>query len=122
MERKLKFRAWWPMVKKMAHFGKDIMLTSDGENYGYMFTTSDTTYMGKSELMQFTGLLDKNGKEIYEGDIIKLDEMVCPITWGDGAWMMITDKNSGRAPAIQERTKRFEIVGNIYENPELLNP
>lgn len=70
---------------------------------------------------QFTGLIDKNGKRIFEGDIIRLEDIICPITWHNGCFQMITDKNSGISAAIQDRTKRFEVIGNIYDNPELLN-
>jgi len=70
--------------------------------------------------MQYTGLKDKNGKEIYEGDIIALDDIKCPITWSDGGFQMITSENQGKSNALQDRTKYFEIIGNIHENPELL--
>jgi len=83
-------------------------------------------------LMQFTGLKDKNGKEIFEGDICK-DLMLRDITkeynqytlvevtghgWGyatnsaDGKWEHILGPNSGR---------NLEVIGNIHENPELIH-
>lgn len=79
------------------------------------------TIVDPSTVGQYTGLKDKNGKEIYEGDIIALDDIPCPITWDDGAFQMITSYNQGKSVAVQDRVKKFEIIGNIHDNPELLN-
>jgi hypothetical protein len=67
---------------------------------------------------QFTGLFDKNGKEIYEGDIIQLADISYPITFNDGAFQMIGNENQGRSDITQQRAKKFTIIGNIFENPE----
>ena len=70
---------------------------------------------------QFTGLHDKDSKRIFEGDVVCLSDIYCPITYNDGAFQMITSENQGRSDATQERLKRFFIAGNIHDNPELLN-
>lgn len=68
---------------------------------------------------QFTGLLDKNGKRIFEGDIIQLGDIDCPITWDDGGFQMITSHNQGKSPAIQDRVKNFEVIGTIHDDTQI---
>lgn len=67
--------------------------------------------------MQFTGLLDKNGKEIYEGDLIKhLDTgNVSEVCFEPQGWWAIDNGAS-----LFMYNKSCEVVGNIYENPDLL--
>lgn len=117
MNREIKFRAWDKENKLM--FPHKLIDQYDKDGFmlwGDIFSGQDKTV----ELMQFTGIKDKYGKEIYEGDVVKLDDIICPITWDDGGFQMITDKQQGKSPAIQNRLKYFEVIGNIYENPELL--
>jgi len=90
------------------------------------------------EVMEYTGLLDKNGKEIYEGDIVKHNGTVkiqtLIIAFHDGAfcigkdgirdtafksWVTLRD---AMGQASRMKTKLYlEVIGNIYENPELLS-
>ena len=78
-------------------------------------------------LMQFTGLTDKNGKEIYEGDVVGLlgTSHSFEIFWDDkfGAWSLILQEH-GFAPAedhlLGNCLDDVEVIGNIYENPDLL--
>ena len=88
-----------------------------GDHYQYFDVIPET-------IGQYTGLIDKNGREIYEGDIVRIDDL------GIG----IVDYEEGRF-AMRRREERFcwpvycridhspfvpEVIGNIYENPELL--
>lgn len=80
-------------------------------------------------LMQSTGLLDKNGKEIFEGDILAFetnDEVInVKIFWDEkhALFMFRSEKYNEEEPLaelVEANTYPFEIIGNIYENPELL--
>ena len=80
------------------------------------------------ELMQSTGLLDKNGKEIFEGDVVRQvrtqptienETITGVVTMLEGAWLIVND-NEQLASDLWSETDENEIIGNIYENPELL--
>lgn len=81
------------------------------------------------EVMQFTGLNDKNGKEIYEGDVLRgLDTSLYPqqtVRWSDTQASFVCDvfvPDYGEVGhGISQRScSECEVIGNIYENPELL--
>lgn len=92
---------------------------SDDEREIVLATPQDVT------LMQFTGLIDKNGREIYEGDIVKLDswEGVQQIAFVEGAFCLTDAKGNfvGDIHYVHHADhNQASIIGNIYENPELL--
>lgn len=81
------------------------------------------------ELMQSTGLVDKNGKEIFEGDILAFetnDEVInVNVFWDEehALFMFESKKYNEQEPLaelVENNTYPFEIIGNVYENPELL--
>ena len=79
-------------------------------------------------IMQSTGLKDKNGQEIFEGDVVrqvrtqpttKNETITGVVTMIEGAWLIMND-NEQLASYLWSETDENEIIGNIYENPELL--
>jgi uncharacterized phage protein (TIGR01671 family) len=73
---------------------------------------------------QYTGLKDKNGKEIYEGDVFyhkpdptKDDKVVCVVSFSQGAFGC---KGEGISQYLCYANEKVEVIGNIHENPELL--
>jgi len=120
MNRIIKFRVW---DKKRKHLSVEfnsyygISSNRNGEwMVGWEGDGRESGNMKKIDgvnliLMQFTGLTDKKGKEIYEGDIVSDDGFTAPVELDikDGlTWGSFTDVQNG------------EVIGNIYENPELL--
>lgn len=121
--RQIKFRAWDDKNKLMrTDFAisaipenSNASLEEESQVFQFMATLPPKTKSQKWELMQFTGLHDKNGKEIYESDILQLDGMNIIVEW-------IHDEHRlGWSPYIScNGNTGFEIIGNIYESPELL--
>ena len=119
--RDIKFRAWCETEKHMYNWN-DLL----NQNLKNIFTiTKSCGY----NLMQYTGLHDKNGKEIYEGDIVycqtKYGKAKAIIKFIDGKFVaywdsILTHPQNGHCIACYEINKRFEVIGNIYDNPELL--
>lgn len=131
--REIKFRGFHKPTKRMIDLKAITPLALDSKlDRDGLFLPFDDNI----ELMQFTGLKDKNGKEIFEGDIIKTDSFVGGmqnfiIEWDEyGAWWQLKNVNNAEdvnfaGKGIDEITiysssewKR-EIIGNVFENPEL---
>lgn len=127
--REIKFRAW-NKVQKVMFFpdGMDLKkksLMSIDRNPFYVKLISGWNKGGGFELMQYTGLKDKNGKEIYEGDIVKdwenidLYEVVWNRRYACFELNRLTFGND-TGQEIDNSPLDLEIVGNIYENKDLL--
>lgn len=118
MTREIKFRAWSSKNKEMIYFGSPEVLCDESE--GLLFYRKNmalSVEMKRPKLMQFTGLHDKNGKEIYEGDVVRRKENDYVIEWGYGGY---NERNNEVTRAIS-LTDTYSIIGNIYENPDLLS-
>lgn len=134
--REIKFRAWDKEMEMIIYPKKYYAPQyKDGHIAEYYNPEENEFHIVYDEddkfvLMQFTGLLDKNGKEIYEGDIVMANTPYCTkdpkeIVWDDkrAGFFMKADfvaydpKNLHKLSGF-----KMEVIGNIYENPELLTP
>lgn len=170
MRREIKFRAWDEDAEVMIYSDSHKIEDSDywwetnpfrvgcitGSTGGNQFEPPEPIVTYYENIMQFTGLKDKNGKEIYEGDIVRTHVIVCvnrnelkevelkgegffaipiyektdrycSVDWFQGVrvsgWRLI-----GKDRRFQTQLKwsvisnmNIEVIGNIYENPDLLN-
>lgn len=123
--RRIKFRAWFKVLKRM-YIARELRFSRNGSIVVITKNTGGTA-PNSYELMQFTGLRDKNWKEIYEGDVINdfggiegADRFGSVIfSEKHGAFMF--DGFCGYPYFIRENMATdCEVVGNIYENPKLL--
>ena len=153
MKRKIKFRAW-DIINKEFKIIKELVINKNGEIYGIkvkdvVWILKLKTYGWQIILNQFIWILDKNWKEIYEGDILKIKwtlyydyingndyekkverivvvDNITNSEWFDSAKYIWTQTSySSRTKRFFYWIKRFfpnviEIIWNIYENPELL--
>ena len=109
MEREIKFRAWDTKEKKMEYDPWDDERSGQGVDINSIFRVDGKNFM------QYTGLKDKNGKEIYEGDVVSWDygeePETSPIEFVSGGfWPKTIDCEMGW-PNLEE----IEVIGNIYE-------
>ena len=105
MSREIKFRAWKKSESRMVEWRElsELALLSEVLHRTYL-----------EAVMQFTGLLDKNGRKIYEGDIVKA-------SWGYGEKAIDVDFECILYAKMEcTISDDIEVIGNIYENPELV--
>ena len=136
--REIKFRAWNKVEKFI-----DTAWSIDWEHELVCHRAHNQSDLNDCVLMQYTGLKDKNGREVFEGDVLK---MVCElytnfgktptgkyntsfhhVIWYKNGWGSQVIKNNGvgkingfKDNSLEITLKYSEVIGNIYENPELL--
>jgi hypothetical protein len=109
--RTIKFRAYIPQMKRACLGGKGLSL-NDIRKLDESYFRDDVVWV------EFTGLHDKNGKEIWEGDIVRWFDHQWEIKWGLGRWAICGTLLDYDFSPINH--SEMEVIGNIYENPELL--
>lgn len=135
--REIKFKLLYKAKRARKWIVSQSFEIKELQESGFQFDFSDGTYLmsneippfndkdeyGETKLVQYTGLKDKNGKEIYEGDWIKgRGEVMCGNQFGQVTFRRIFKKGKTKEYLFHEIVQgdEIEVIGNIYENPELL--
>lgn len=137
-QRPIKFRAWDKKKKRMVqnvhefydtlHYDESGIPYEEWYDIGIVYAQSfgGLLHDENAVIMQYTGLKDKHGKEIYEGDIIEVDRDYWYDPTGYGypqggkVRFVYSGDNFDDFPDLND-SREFEVIGNIYENKELLN-
>lgn len=121
MTREIKFRAW--NFKKKEMFPVDLIAFNLDGSINFARSVLDELRTVEHtpttcKILQYTGLKDVNGKEIYEGDIVQWDEQIADSTF------QMTDVIESLRTAYEfegsEETETWRVIGNIFKNPKLL--
>ena len=134
MNREIKFRAWDVESNEMTLPNDILEVLVSMKNEVYAMVKGRNETLGginrdNTILMQYTGLKDNNGTEIYEGDILStdLDRPYLIVEFRNGAFMYQCHDNGkdyydfmATTGENSNFTKYHEVIGNIFENPELL--
>lgn len=128
--REIKFRAWDKEKNKMYYsltLYPSCQIVVDDDSVGILKSTSVKFPLnpGEFELMQYTGLKDKNGREIYEGDIVQWGHLShgyikSVIEFVAGIFQQYPQTAGVISSSLNQIVLNCEVVGNIYENPEIL--
>lgn len=127
-----KFRAW---DNRFSEFVEDFFVSEDGKIYkktkdtGYGIAISRET-SDKINLMQSTGLFDRNGKEIFEGDVVQFEDCYTEsdflyinkgvVEWSQGSFTVTNRDSVEMEDLLDGEILDVTIIGNIYENKEIL--
>ena len=116
-QREIKFRAWDKKKKVMR-----MVCAEDLRSESFDLFARFPEDMELHDLMQFTGLKDKRRRGIYEGDILRIGGRLAPVEvyYESPAFVVEDDLSEGAYVLNPLRVNEYEIIGNIYENPELL--
>jgi uncharacterized phage protein (TIGR01671 family) len=135
--RELKFRAWDKVTKQMSpefHLFGEFTLIGAVHAWQYESGNTDGDALGRLsdlEIMQFTSLHDKNGKEIYGGDIVEVantpedeepgsHDVTTTCVFERGQFLLMDSFGGSWTRQLYHQPERLTITGNIYENSDLL--
>ena len=127
MQREIKFRGYFDGIMyypELSHNYANAIFSCS------KLVAVNTQEKARMAIMQFTGLKDKNGKEVYEGDIVSYYQPFAKRTdthivkWDDrwACFGLFENGNEWCKENDWMKIKDIEVIGNIYENPELLKP
>lgn len=135
--RIIKFRAWDKITKQLFEVKQIDFNAIERNVYGFItyknilggvYESLSFRSFDDVELMQYTGINDCNGREIFEGDIVKLDEdfakahdyssTISEVVWDEDGALFDTPKI--QYALSQHNSKYFTVIGNIYETPQLI--
>ena len=116
--RELKFRIWSEEDKEYRSDIRvsDLVIDIDGAPSTIYSNEGD-----RFDIEQYTGLKDKNGKEIYDGDIVQIDDHILgdfEVLWHNLGWTI--KRSVGFETLGVHKSEDIVVIGNIHENPELL--
>lgn len=124
--KEIKFRAWngntmlfyenWFTL----HYQNVLCFTNSEQSY---VDESDIDYPSRVTLMQYTGLKDKNGKKIYEGDIVRSRHGIATVEFHNASFVFKWDfhtLNELMHTWKEDSQVQVEVIGNIWEHPDLL--
>lgn len=142
LQREIKFRAWDKLNEAWVPGGYGFHIIGESLLIGGLFQNMPLEMLNDIELMQFTGLKDKNGKEIYEGDVIKIEETAISendaqkqirgadivqsqftgtVEWdNETVSYNLMDEKGEIIIGFPRHEQTYEVIGNIYETPEFL--
>ena len=121
-KREIKFRAWDKTENVMSYSDVEMFDDMVGFRFGHFGINVDT--VDDIELMQYTGLKDKNGQEIYEGDIVKMYDpytktiMTTEVIWDDPNCRFAMKYTFVDFDFLI--SDEIEVIGNVHENTELI--
>lgn len=130
--REIKFRAYDKERKEFLSCGQILIAIKSGanpkESPQYLDILKDADmFKDRFEIMQYTGLKDDNGREIYDGDILQILDIYGIykgyIDWWGDRWVVmykISESKELQRQSLITTAMNRQIIGNIYENPDLL--
>jgi uncharacterized phage protein (TIGR01671 family) len=127
--RELKFRAWDTLQSLMIlpdyADWEDFFIEPNGDVFvSYDSSTNWSSYRDRRKvdlvIMQYTGLKDKNGNDIYEGDLVSLNKKIGKVYYGAAMFFLKINSEDDSRSLSHVRNEPLEVIGNIYQNPDLL--